>query len=168
MQNINWEKTRFSFQSFRNFIRFWINEYKWFWVRTFSFIIGPHFLNDWRKLVQNFKKKVEKLTCYEVSVKVAICTGFKYHSIIWFFYEKFNPKRVFSIDKLGVFRNIRGFVRLNPSHLDQFLLTISRSDLNQLKIGKEIRIFDLSCSSTSIDHTLSPFRQMKNHSRTFI
>ena len=81
-------------------------------------------LFEWlAKTGAEFQKKVEKLTCYEVSVKVAICTGFKYHSIICFFYEKFNSKRVFSIDKLGVFRNIRGFVRLNPSHLDQFLLT---------------------------------------------
>ena len=63
-----------------------------------------------------------------------------------FFLRKANPKRVFLIDKLGVFRNIRDFVRLNPSHLDQSLLINSRSDMNQLKIGKEIRIFDLSCS----------------------
>ena len=119
---------------------------------------------------------VEKPTCHEVSfrTKIAICTFcliiFLTNSApLYDFLRKLNPKRVFWFDKLGVFGYIRGFVRLNRSQLDQSLLTISRSDLNQLKIEKEFRIFDLSCFfNVNRSYLVSLPTDEKSFSRTFI
>ena len=120
---------------------------------------------------------VEKPTCHEVSfrTKIAVCTThvlsyfLKNSAPLYDFLRKLNPKRVFWFDKLGVFGYIRGFVRLNRSQLDQSLLTISRSDLNQLKIEKEFRIFDLSCFfNVNRSYLVSLPTDEKSFSRTFI